>query len=473
MFDRLNRLINRVMYIPILAVICAYIYLGTFNRLLADDYCVVYYGERLGLFRSIWYWYITWHGAYSASTLDWVLSAMGKDILPWTTLFYLGALISTSSGVVNLAAFRTRTLYFSVEVSLLLGMLLAFMILVAAPSIPQSLIWWSGARGYFAPLVGIMLYFLIYFHFSAREWLSRQKTFWYFISFMVVFLSGGFAEVYTPVQFILFWGIVVWGWRWSKIPKKDLYFLCAGAVGASISLVVMVLAPGNALRQEFFPINPDILTIVEISIRSYLGFLWSTLFTGPSATAVWGGLLLSGWLGAVNKDLIRKHILSPFIALVILVVGVVLAFGSFIPSVYGTAEPPPPRTLIVSIFFLFCGILAFGFLIGGWLGNTGQKGYTVIKVMIILAVPLVIYSSITELSVVLSIRDTYVAFAEKWDAVDMQIKDAVNAGQAEVVIPPMINWANLEYPTDNRRYWPNKCYTRYYGIQILSSTVEP
>lgn len=461
------------MYAPIVSVIFAYIYLGTFNRMLADDYCVVYYGERLGLFRSIWYWYITWHGGYSASALDWFLSFLGKDLLPWTTFLYLGTLTVTTSGVVYLAAFEAPVPKSIFEVSLLLGMLQTFVLLVAAPAVPQSLIWWTGARGYFAPLIGLALYFLIFFLFSIRKLVPWQRIFCYIISFVLAFLNGGFAEVYTPVQFILFWGLIVSGWSSNKLLKRDLYFLCVGAVGSSLALVVMIAAPGNVLRQEFFPEVPDIFTILTISFQSFFEFLKSVLFAQPIAPVAWGAMLLSGWLGLIYKDSIRKSLSKPLGAFAVLVVGNVLAFGSFIPSVYGTAEAPHPRTLIVSMFFFFCGVIGFGLLIGGWLGKLRRQRKDILNMLIAFAFSLITYSSVSELSILLSAHDVYVEFAEKWDAVDMEIKDAIKAGGTQVTIPLMVNWANLEHPTDNPRYWPNRCYSRYYGIQIISPAFEP
>src|SRR5260221_14754504 len=47
-------------------------YLGNYTRFMADDYCSAYYAQRLGLLRSIWYWYVTWSGRYTAFAFDWL-----------------------------------------------------------------------------------------------------------------------------------------------------------------------------------------------------------------------------------------------------------------------------------------------------------------------------------------------------------------------------------------------------------------
>src|SRR5512134_588904 len=72
-------------------VIGLHIYIGSFNRMLGDDYCSMYIGERLGLLRSIWYWYRSWHGGFSASAADWLLSVFGPGVFPFHTFVFLSA----------------------------------------------------------------------------------------------------------------------------------------------------------------------------------------------------------------------------------------------------------------------------------------------------------------------------------------------------------------------------------------------
>jgi hypothetical protein len=72
-------------------------YLGGYSQLMADDFCSVYYAERLGVLRSAWYWYITWHGGYSAALADGVLGLFGRTgiafVVPATILIWLGVLL--------------------------------------------------------------------------------------------------------------------------------------------------------------------------------------------------------------------------------------------------------------------------------------------------------------------------------------------------------------------------------------------
>ena len=48
--------------IPTGCTVLFYVYLGSYVRLIADDFCSMYFARRLGLLRSMWYWYKNWHG---------------------------------------------------------------------------------------------------------------------------------------------------------------------------------------------------------------------------------------------------------------------------------------------------------------------------------------------------------------------------------------------------------------------------
>ena len=149
------------LFLPVSIVLGFYMYIGIFNRLLADDYCCIYYGRRLGLFRSIWYWYITLHGGFSVSAADWFLSFTGPGLLPFMAIITLSTWIS-------IAVFIWRRIFFTGDFtkealfySLLLGIVLVYATLVISPEITQSFFWWGGARGYFLPLIFASLFIMI------------------------------------------------------------------------------------------------------------------------------------------------------------------------------------------------------------------------------------------------------------------------------------------------------------------------
>ena len=42
-------------------------------------------------------------------------------------------------------------------------------------------------------------------------------------------------------------------------------------------------------------------------------------------------------------------------------------------------------------------------------------------------------------------------------------------GADQILIEPMDNWAGLNEPNDNPKFWVNVCYRQYYGIEVLAA----
>ena len=459
--------------LPPSLVLGFYAYIGSFNRMLGDDYCSVYIGRRLGLFRSIWYWYRTWHGGFSASALDWFPSFLGIGAFRFHTLFFLSIWL-VSAAIAIKKALHWRGYSPPGFFPALLAVLLVFTTLGLSPDLSQSLFWWGGARGYLSPLIFFTLYLAIFFLFITLSPSQPQAAIWSLISFGIVFFTGGFSETFTPVMVVLFAGIIGMGWIFYNFRLKDpvSLFLLAGLAGAVLALLVMVLAPGNASRQTFFPVPPDLITILRVSFTGYVGFLAGILNT-YRMLGVLGSVGCAIWLGMLTKKGADALPVRGQWILAFLLAGFVLSFGCFPPAVFGTSEPPPPRTLIVPSFLLVTCLLTSGFLFGMWLEDRVTRKREFVFALSLLACSLIIISSWKAFQGTYTLRDQYISFARQWDFVDAQIRAARNAGDQEVRIPPMKNWAGLEYPTDNRKYWPNICYSSYYDIDVLSSPSQP
>lgn len=471
---RWNYLAILGLFLPASLVLGFYMYIGVFNRLIADDYCSMYYARRLGLLRSIWYWYITWHGGFSVSATDWFLSFTGSRFLSYMAIITLTAWIS-------FAVFAWRKVFFSWDFtkkslyySLLLGIVLIYATMVISPEITQSFFWWGGARGYYLPLIFVALYLCLYLIFVASSWRSWQSAIWYLASFALVFFIGGFAEVFTPVQLVIFAGAILWGRVARKFTLKDasFRFLLAGLIGAFLSLIVMVSAPGNSLRREYFPHPPDLFTILSISVNGYLVFLQFIFGSFALASCVLGSILAAVWAGNTSHRDSKSISQKPWQAFIALIIGFILAFGCFPTAAYGVSEPPPARTQIIPSHLLMVGIMVAGFMFGRWLGGHGYQSSNMRVVLLVFASVFILISSWNETRFLVSIYHDHVSFARKWDWVDEKIQKAKQSGAEDVYIPSMENWAGLEYPKNRAKFWVNVCFSQYYGIKVFAPPVR-
>ena len=443
--------------------LASYAYIGSFTRMLADDFCSAYYANRLGLLRSVWYWYISWSGRYSAFVADWFVLKVAPspyafhNIVPVMIILWLIFL----TAIFHLA-FRNKGSN-SLLHSTLLGSGFLFTLFLLSPNIPQSLFWWNGARAYSLPL---MLLTACVFLFQAIKLIPKlsPKT-GFVLSFSLLFLIGGMGETYAIGQggfilFLIFMNIV----NGQNASRTDLYTFTAGLAGTILSVMVIILAPGNAIRQSFLPPSPDLSKLISVSVQGYAMYVRGFFIEPVKITGFMGAILLYIWTGMQYKDHISTN---ARLILINILGGIALSFLCFPPGAYGYSEPPPSRTLIIPTFFLLTCILYASYLIGGRLSGISDNFR--INGSWVMAASFIIISFSTVINSIdlLMQRQDYADFAQKWDRVDKLILDAKANNRESVNIPAMNSWAYLEAPTDNPRYWVTYCYSNYYGIQVI------
>jgi hypothetical protein len=306
---------------------------------------------------------------------------------------------------------------------------------------------------------------------SRREWSRKSNIAWSVLFFFMAFGLGGISESFTPILIVCL--ALVAGWRllmkrltWQQ---PALWLIGAGLAGSTLALIVVIAAPGNAIRGAYYPPHPGLIEIIQIASRGYLDFLQSTI-AEPQKSAG----LLGVWLGSILLGMGTSNPAPPksWTAPAILALGIFLAFLCFPPSVYGTSNLPPGRVLIISAHLLAAGVMISGYVAGKWL-SFKQKGKHAARIGLLLSATLLVgYSAWVTSRGLYESRTLFMDFAHKWDQVDALILDAKNNGAESVTIPAMINWANLDRPNDNPKFWATDCYSDYYGIQVYGPPYE-
>lgn len=447
-------------------VIALHAYLGSFTRLVADDYCTYYYANRLGALRAAWYWYLNFTGVYARSLLNEILLLTAPNnmwvIVPGTLVLW----IAITAWVFYLLLEKELPSKPRIWISLASSIIFVYIVLLLSPQPTQSLYWWGGFSAYTAPLVLSTCYLAIFLVMTKRMLNKIPLRLWSLLSFLMAFGLGGISESYSPTLIAIIAFALVWELITKKLNARQpvFWFLTMGLIGSMLALIVMISAPGNAIRMAYFPPPPRIINIVQISIKGYLDFLKTLLYEPQKTTAVLGvifGAIIIGLNSSKSNP--PKGWVSP----AILSLSILFAFLCFPPAAYGTSEPPPARVLVIPSFILAGGLLASGYMSGKWFSSisviyisTATKGLFLATVLLM------------SFSVQITSRDLYesrsvfIDFANKWDQVDLQIRQAMENGEKSVTIPAMDNWAGLERPTPNKEYWPNVCYSLYYDIQV-------
>jgi hypothetical protein len=448
-----------------LAALTIHGYLGAYSRYIADDFCSAGMARRLGVLRAVWYWYLNWTGRYSASALDAVFGLLGPAVTPFVTglvlLVWLAALTQTIVALLRHDA-RSRILDAAV-----IACILVYVTLTLSPNVPQSLYWGQGMRSIVPPLILSTLLVAHVVRVDPPPLRGRVGQLGLVGSFLLALLIGGFNETFAALQLgalalACILSRAMPGWKTKKLMTG---LLLAGVFGAATAVVIVVLSPGNAIRQAFYPPPSALPKLLEMAWANFGSFLTGLVRTPEKILAILGCLAVSAFMG----DHLQQRQPSPWTAGIILAAGMGLAFASFVPAAYGLSDSPPERTLIVPAHLLTVTLACEGFFLGSLLGPPANRLRTarVATAVLLMACVLLVSSSALSTGRLLASRSNYIRYAEHWNAVDAQILSARDRGEKEIWIQPINNWAGLNEPNDNPKFWLNLCLREYYGIEVL------
>jgi hypothetical protein len=459
-------------------------YIGTFSRMVADDYCAAYRTRMNGVIGHVINYYYLWSGRYSANALDALTLRLGPGFVPYNT-----ALILIIWFVVSLLAFAQipfsgdkKIRYFS---SALLSASIISTTLAVTPNINQSLYWMSGMH-YLVPSfifstgsVGLFL------HITQKEYKNKGKLYIdYVLCFLFSFFSGGFSEIFALPQVIalliaLLAVLVFWRGIHRKQALSVILFSLSGAIAA---LAFVSLAPGNIARAGASGSTlslslQSVLKVIQESIIS-LRYFYSLFISSRSRAGYSLGLLiLSIILGMTFAIKTKNHsISSAFTRIFLLLFPIIslffLVLSCFIPGAYvGLYENSiPERALIIPLFIVEISLAVWGFIWGsvhqkGILGkypeqNRLGKWCTLILLFIAAILP------VNNSSKTLTINPQIKAYAAQWDMMNAQIIQAKKNGANQITVQAQPDWGGLMKITSDPQHWVNYCVSAYYGIQV-------
>ena len=249
------------------------------------------------------------------------------------------------------------------------------------------------------------------------------------------------------------------------------FLLVAGAVGAGLALLLVISAPGNAFRQAFYPPPPGLPAMLSISAASFLAFLGQIVGQPREVDSN----TRRGWRGGVyGAASVRPLVRNPGLRRWFLLSALAFHFCAFLPAAYGLSDAPPERTLMIPAHLLVATIMLSSFVAasriasgrprrsvedksGGW--NPGSRRCIVDSCGRLCrtdgSLPAAPRMRLTPTTGMIS---------------NAQILRARAMGADQILIEPMDNWAGLNEPNDNPKFWVNVCYRQYYGIEVLAAS---
>jgi hypothetical protein len=394
--------------------------------------------------------YVGWSGNVPTFVLGGLNASLGLQAQPCSFLLLWAVWWLATFGAL------CRVLYGrGVANARLLAALLASSFLLAvvatSPNIYQSVYWQAGRLVYLLPvqLSSVTLWLLL----QDRIRGVAQALLVGLVQAVASATSLSYALITFPVAVCL--RAVLWKGRRPQA-------LSGLAVGALIGLVVLVAAPGNAVRRGHFP-PPDIAPalactagavstgLVRPWLEAPLPFLGVLVLSAVTGSRFDRGPKIQGrWLLAGPLALAGASVLAHW------------------PACYAASVPLPARALLVpnALGIVVLAVTAYG--LGRASGqDAGSAEVRPALVRIALLVTLLGGAATHGIFQALNTRERMSALARAWDLRDQRVREKVRIGKRHVVAAPLTHFYDLPDLSTDSRDGVNVCMAGYYSIESI------
>jgi hypothetical protein len=295
-----------------LAVLCVR---GFYVRWFSDDFAVPASVADFGFWGGQAEWYRVWSGRFTFTFVDAVLATIG----PWTSTIVV--LLTT---VAMLAALHAGLRHWP------LALAMTSAILLGTSDVPQSILWVTGLLSYAAPLAAL------------AWWIGNaaERHEWRWFDAVIPLVAGGCSETEVLSQVVIC-AIAFAAWRRKPI--------LAGLIGSLISLSVIALSPGNAVRRSLFAPTPPIVHVISATAVDAASFF-------ADALARSGLMLLLVFLAAA--------LWAPRVARRMVIVAMLCTIGCAIVSLaageIALVVPLPERARLILFALIVASVAALG-----------------------------------------------------------------------------------------------------------------
>ncbi len=435
--------------------LAVYAYIGTFTRLLADDYyhLSLLQSEKNLLQISVDK-YLNISNRYATMPIfafeqwlgiKWVAALM---IFLWLLGLSWLLIEAQKSTKIKLSRWMLSSI----------AVILIFLSILQAPDRFQSIYWISSSVTYFFPLVFFSLLLAGIFFFLRQSRSKAALLGMGLFNILAMFMFGGLSETVSAMHIAILVLILLAFWRWGaqekRIPASTL--LGATLLGALISLVVMALSPANAIRSSDGNVALSVL-LQRLFIFPY-GFITDTFKTLPLPsifTILVGFLIFSPLRGETKEGGVRRSLL------IVPLITFALIAASFAPSAYALSYPDA-RVRFPARFVMTAGLFIEGALLGLWLG---REKFRVLGTLLLAAAAVYplrgawqAYQSLPK----------YQVYANAWDTRDTYIQSKRDSGIMDIAVPPMDGVAGIKELDVDAKHWVNRGAADYYGVDAIS-----
>jgi hypothetical protein len=449
-----------------------YAYLGLFSRHIADDYCSVTFTQG-NFFAALWQNYLTVSNRYT----KFMLIALSELINPRSIAILPGLmLLLWTIGIFWLLYEGSRAAgrKWPAPVLLTLAFMLAFVSLLEAPNLYQTLYWRASLATHFTPLA-LMPYLAVFLVRPIASATKAHPLWLYPLGFVLAFFYGGFSEPTLAVVISLLGLSILLMWKYSRSSLRNahLALLAWTLAGAITAILVMFFAPANSIRLHTTP--PGLAVVMQRSFiyglefirNSVKAFILPSFFVFVTPLVIFFGLNVSPVISLDGTQ--QKN--TAFGLLWIPVLAYLLIVASFAPSAYGQAYPIE-RARFAGQAFLVAGLMGEGAALGILLAQWRPRAFVNLPLATICAVLLFVAALYPVRSGLLTLAANapeYRARAEAWDERQAAIFSMRAEGQTDLVVRQLSGVSGIKELDNLPTVWVNRCAAEYYGVNSIQA----
>ncbi len=450
--------------------LAVYIYLGTFTRYMADDYCLLVDLNHGNLFTASYQKYLSSSNRFS----NLFIIGVGEIFGHRNILFVPGLLILLwVAGLTWLGDELKKLFNLSVSwpVVLLAAELVAVLTIYQLPNLFQSVYWRPGQVTYFTPIV--LFTFLAAGLVRASRLQVSRSLLWLaplfaFFAFFIGGLSETIGALHIAAIILAILGVVFSDM--SQRRKPALILLVATLVGALLAMIAMFFAPSNALRLDANDSARDLSFLINRTWQYGLSFNLDTLQTRPipSLISVILGFLLTFTLVDVES---QKKDSRVWLGLILIpLIDFILIWAIVAPSAYGQSYPVE-RVRLPAHYTFTLALISLGFCLGYLTKKIYLPNSTRTLALAFLAITLLypLWAAKQTFTIATDLHD----WSTKWDARETFLYDLIAQGQTDLTIPALPGMYSTKELDVRPYYWVNRCAAQYYGVNSIRAIPAP
>lgn len=409
-----------IVIVALLLPILAHLVLGSYNRALADDFCFTANAWSKGLWGTLDWHYNNWTGTYSSTFFQSVIGV--SQSWRYTPI----ALIGLFSAACWWAAWQftlTFRLAYRRYTGAALAFVLSFGVITGTANVFQSFYWTSGGITYAGPLIILVFYLGLLLAITRQE---KPLRWWQFaLAGGLPLLSGGFSPLYAVFQVTVFGLLILMTLRFASPEKKRRYLRLFGVslLFALTALLILLIAPGNAIRQTAFEdLLPLSQVVVNTLVDTFVYIPFTSMFLSPMTMIL--PLVLAGVVAFTCHPLSASERVQAnrgslkWLGLTGLI-GYILIASAFFTSLYSIGQLPPARAYVVPQIILVLMAMAWGYIMGLGLQKKHATTPRRLSPLVMAAVlVLVVFSAAQPAQKTLALLPDFRVFASEWDARD-------------------------------------------------------